>query len=108
VKVPVAKHIAVRKVREDASDPLSKPGLRGCQACQTTTHNVSDRWQRNRRAGSIDPGMDFAREAARGKHEPWLLANHREEIRALQMFHHEARAPVDDNLFVGPRYGHAR
>ena len=107
MKVPVAERIAFRKVREDASDPLSEPGLRGCEACETTTHDFSDRRQRIRRAGRIDPGMDFAREAARGKHKPWLLANHREEIRTLQMFHHEARTPVDDNLLVGLRYGHA-
>jgi hypothetical protein len=52
--------------------------------------------------------MDISREAAREKHEPRLLANDREKIRALQMFHHEARAPVDHNLLVDLRYGNAR
>ena len=83
MKVPVAERITVWKMREDAPDPLSERGLRACQACETTTRNLHDRGQRSRRAGRIDPGVDLSREAARGKHEPRLLANDREKVGAL-------------------------
>ena len=108
MKVPVAERIAVREAREDSPDPLGERGLRGCEACQSTIHNVPDRGQRSRSSGRIDPGMGLSREAARVKHESRLVANDREKITPLQTFHHQAPAPVDHNLLVDLRYGHAR
>src|SRR5262245_22900880 len=51
--------------------------------------------------------MDVASQPTGVKQEPRLLADDRQKIRALQTFHHQARAPVDHHLLVDLRYGYA-
>jgi hypothetical protein len=52
--------------------------------------------------------MDLAREPTSAKYEPWLPAHHRQEIGALQTFHHKAGAAVHYDLLIGLWYVQTR
>jgi hypothetical protein len=103
----MAERIAVRKVGEDSPDPFGEHGLRRCEACESTIYNVPDCGQRRRSSGRIDSSMDLASESTGVKYEPRFSPNDRQKIRPLQMFHHQARSPVDHNLLIDSRDGDA-
>jgi hypothetical protein len=66
--------------------------------------DVLDLRERSWSSRRIDPGMDLSCEPTGAKDEPWLPAQRRKKVSAPQAFHHNARATVHHDLFVGLWY----